>query len=92
MEAEIIAVGSEMLTPGRLDTNSLWLTERLNRRGIEVARKCVIGDDRRRLTLENKRAREASSSAHCDLICLRATVRSISWSRARYTTPSPPWA
>jgi nicotinamide-nucleotide amidase len=60
MEAEIIAVGSEMLTPGRLDTNSLWLTERLNRRGIEVARKCVIGDDRRRLTLEIKRAREAS--------------------------------
>lgn len=60
MEAEIIAVGSEMLTPGRVDTNSLWLTERLNRRGIEVARKCVIGDDRRRLTLEIKRAREAS--------------------------------
>lgn len=60
MEAEIIAVGSEMLTPGRIDTNSLWLTERLNRRGIEVARKCVIGDDRRRLTLEIKRAREAS--------------------------------
>jgi len=60
MEAEIIAVGSEMLTPGRVDTNSLWLTERLNRRGIEVARKCVIGDDRNRLTLEIKRAREAS--------------------------------
>jgi len=60
MEADIIAVGSEMLTPGRIDTNSLWLTERLNRRGIEVARKCVIGDDRRRLTLEIKRSREAS--------------------------------
>jgi nicotinamide-nucleotide amidase len=60
MEAEIIAVGSEMLTPGRVDTNSLWLTERLNRRGIEVARKCVIGDDRKRLTLEIKRARDAS--------------------------------
>ena len=60
MEAEIIAVGSEMLTPGRIDTNSLWLTERLNRRGIELARKCVIGDDRARLTLELRRAREAS--------------------------------
>ncbi len=60
MEAEIIAVGSEMLTPGRIDTNSLWLTDRLNRRGIEVARKCVIGDDSARLTLELRRAREAS--------------------------------
>jgi nicotinamide-nucleotide amidase len=60
MEAEIIAVGSEMLTPGRIDTNSLWLTERLNRRGIEVVHKCVIGDDRARLTRELRRAREAS--------------------------------
>lgn len=60
MEAEIIAIGSEMLTPGRIDTNSLWLTERLNRRGIEVARKCIVGDDPVRLTLELRRAREAS--------------------------------
>lgn len=60
MEAEIIAIGSEMLTPGRIDTNSLWLTERLNRRGIEVARKCIVGDDPARLTLELRRAREAS--------------------------------
>lgn len=60
MEAEIIAVGSEMLTPGRIDTNSLWLTERLNRRGIEVARKCVVGDDPTRLTREMRRSREDS--------------------------------
>jgi len=45
MKAEIIAVGSEMLTPYRLDTNSLLLTERLNRLGIEVVRKVVVGDD-----------------------------------------------
>jgi nicotinamide-nucleotide amidase len=44
--AEIIAVGSEMLTPFRLDTNSLFLTEELNRLGIVVIRKGVIGDDR----------------------------------------------
>lgn len=44
MKAEIIAVGSELLTPDRLDTNSLFLTEELNRLGIEVVRKLVVGD------------------------------------------------
>ena len=45
MKAEIIAVGSELLTPDRLDTNSLFLTEELNKLGIEVIRKTVVGDD-----------------------------------------------
>ncbi len=49
MEAEIIAVGSEMLASDRLDTNSLYLTGELNNLGIEVVRKSVIGDDRDRL-------------------------------------------
>ncbi len=49
MNAEIIAVGSELLTPERVDTNSLFLTERLNALGIEVVYKCVVGDDRERL-------------------------------------------
>jgi nicotinamide-nucleotide amidase len=34
VKAEIIAVGSELLTPDRLDTNSLFLTEELNAIGI----------------------------------------------------------
>jgi nicotinamide-nucleotide amidase len=46
MKAEIIAVGSELLTPDRLDTNSLFLTEELNGIGIEVLRKTVVGDNR----------------------------------------------
>ena len=46
MNAEIIAVGSELLTSNRLDTNSLYLTERLNALGIEVRLKTVVGDDR----------------------------------------------
>ena len=46
MKAEIIAIGSELLTPDRLDTNSLFLTEQLNRLGIEVVRKLVVGDQR----------------------------------------------
>src|ERR1700736_357930 len=46
MKAEIIAVGSELLTPDRLDTNSLFLTAELNTIGIEVLRKTVVGDNR----------------------------------------------
>ncbi len=49
LNAEIIAIGSELLTPYRLDTNSLWLTERLNSIGIEVKLKTIVGDDEARL-------------------------------------------
>jgi nicotinamide-nucleotide amidase len=44
--AETIAVGSEMLTPFRVDTNSLFVTEQLNDVGIRVRAKTVVGDDR----------------------------------------------
>jgi nicotinamide-nucleotide amidase len=47
--AEIIAIGSELLTPYRTDTNSLWLTEQLNNLGIDVKLKAVIGDELDRL-------------------------------------------
>jgi nicotinamide-nucleotide amidase len=49
LTAEIIAIGSELLTPSRTDTNSLWLTDQLNRIGIEVKLKTVVGDDDARL-------------------------------------------
>ena len=49
LTAEIIAIGSELLTPHRTDTNSLWLTEKLNGAGIEVKLKTVVGDDDARL-------------------------------------------
>lgn len=42
---EIIAVGSEMLTPWRTETNSLFISEKLNDLGAEVVRKVVVGDD-----------------------------------------------
>jgi nicotinamide-nucleotide amidase len=48
-KAEIIAVGSELLTPQHLDTNSLLITEQLNILGVDVVAKGVIGDDRARL-------------------------------------------
>ena len=46
MKSEIIAVGSEMLTPFRQDTNSLYLTEKLNAIGVIVAFKTIVGDRR----------------------------------------------
>ncbi len=49
MKTEIIAVGSELLTPDHQDTNSLFLTEGLNSIGIEVAFKSIVGDDARDL-------------------------------------------
>jgi nicotinamide-nucleotide amidase len=49
MNAEIVAVGSELLTPARTDTNSLWLTARLNEIGVEVVAKAIVGDHRQRL-------------------------------------------
>jgi len=46
VNAEIIAIGSELLTPFRKDTNSLYLTEKLNLLGVAVKFKTVVGDDR----------------------------------------------
>jgi nicotinamide-nucleotide amidase len=60
MNAEIIAVGSEMLTPQRIDTNSLYLTAELNNLGVEVVMKSVIGDDRQRLAGAIRRAAASS--------------------------------
>lgn len=63
--AEIIAVGSEMLTPHRSDTNSLAVTARLNDLGIQVRVKAVVGDDRANLTAVFMQAR-----ARADLVVL----------------------
>lgn len=54
--AEIIAVGSELLTPDRLDTNSLYLTDQLNGIGVAVRRKSIVGDDRALLAAEVRSA------------------------------------
>src|SRR5579884_2943327 len=65
-EAEIIAVGSELLTPQRIDTNSLFLTEQLNLLGIEVVRKSIVGDNRDRLA---GAVREAHGRAAVVILC-----------------------
>jgi len=49
MKAEIIAVGSELLTPDSSDTNSLYLTRQLNEAGCEVHLKTIVGDDQKEI-------------------------------------------
>lgn len=46
MFAEIIAIGSELLDPYHQDTNSLYLTDKLNLLGVPVEFKTVVGDNR----------------------------------------------
>lgn len=50
MIAEIVAIGSELLDPFHQDTNSLYLTGKLNQIGVQVAFKSVVGDNRKHLT------------------------------------------
>jgi nicotinamide-nucleotide amidase len=57
-DAEIIAVGSEMLTSQRLDTNSLFIADHLNSLGVELRRKLVVGDDRALLSASARDALE----------------------------------
>ena len=65
MKIEILAVGSELLSPFFQDTNSLYLTRRLNDLGLDVTRKTVIGDN---LTELRDAIRAASSSSSLVLI------------------------
>jgi nicotinamide-nucleotide amidase len=55
-DAEIIAIGSELLTAEKIDTNSLYLTGQLNALGVEVRRKQVVGDDRALLAASIRQA------------------------------------
>jgi nicotinamide-nucleotide amidase len=64
-DAEIIAVGSEMLTSQRIDTNSLYITDQLNALGVEVRRKLIIGDDKALLTDAVK-----SAVGHAEIVIL----------------------
>jgi nicotinamide-nucleotide amidase len=61
VNAEIVAIGSELLTPYRQDTNSLFLTKRLNELGVEVIFKTIVGDRTEHLL---QASRIALSRAH----------------------------
>ncbi len=58
--ASIIAIGSEMLGPSRVDTNSLKITAILEDYGIAVVRKIVVGDRLRDLVDEIRHSMERS--------------------------------
>ncbi len=55
---EILAVGSELLTPHFQDTNSLFLTKRLNDLGLDIHFKTIVGDQWDDLCLAFKQAIE----------------------------------
>ena len=78
--AAIVAVGSELLTPSKLDTNSLHITEQLNRLGLDVVVKAVAGDSRDELTHVIRGAARTCRSA--DPV-RRARARLTTTSRAR---------
>ena len=63
MKASIIAAGSEMLGPSRVDTNSLKITSALEEYGVELVRKSIVGDDLRALAGEIRYALD-----HSDLL------------------------
>jgi len=63
VDAEIVAIGSELLTPYRQDTNSLYLTEKLNELGVDVIFKSIVGDHRERLV-----ASAGSALSRADLV------------------------
>ena len=82
MQACIIAVGSEMLTPFRVDTNSLFVTERLNAIGFDVRLKAVVGDD-----VEELAGAAAAALTWADL----DRAAPAAWARPRTTSRATPW-
>ena len=60
MKAEIIAIGSELLTPDSIDTNSLYLTRTLNASGCDVHLKTIVGDDQQNIEGVLRQALERS--------------------------------
>jgi nicotinamide-nucleotide amidase len=65
MNAEVLTVGSELLTPGRSDTNSTYLIERLASVGIPVIYRATVGDDRAAIA---EAARQALARAEIVLV------------------------
>ena len=62
MRAEIIATGSELLSGGVLETNSLFLSEELILLGIETVFKTVVGDDEKDMEEAFRRGMERADA------------------------------
>ena len=65
MKAEIIAIGSELLSPFRSDTNSLYLTRSLEEHGIRVVAKTIVGDDIEHIRVAFRNAFERADIILC---------------------------
>ncbi|HJW08770.1 MAG TPA: CinA family nicotinamide mononucleotide deamidase-related protein [Holophagaceae bacterium] len=65
MRIECIAIGTELLTTRRLDTNSVWLAERLADLGLAFQRKTAVGDDRADMARLFREALERSELIVC---------------------------
>ena len=63
LTAEIVVVGSEFFTRFKQDSNSIWLTEQLERRGVRVVAKRTVADDLDALTAAYREA-----AARVDLV------------------------
>jgi len=63
MQAEVIAIGDEITTGQRLDTNSQWLSQRLTELGVQVAFHTTIGDD-----LDDNVAAFSAAIARADVV------------------------
>ncbi len=60
MQAEILAVGEELLAPGRVETNSLYLTEKLTAIGVPIGFRGIVGDEEERIAAAIRHALERS--------------------------------
>lgn len=65
MRVEGIAIGTELLTTRRTDTNSVWLGERLAGLGLAFQRKTCVGDDREALAALFREALDRSELILC---------------------------
>jgi len=63
--AEIIAIGSELLTPFRSDTNSLYLTRSLEEHGVKLIAKGIVGDDIDQIVFTFRKAFERADIILC---------------------------
>jgi nicotinamide-nucleotide amidase len=65
LRIECIAIGSELLSAGRLDTNSVWLAQRLGEMGLALHCKTAVGDSREDMRQLFRTALERSEIILC---------------------------
>ncbi len=56
MNAEIVAIGSELLLGQIVDSNSAWISQRLAENGINLFFKTIVGDNPKRMEMILKNA------------------------------------